>query len=913
MPASAPDSSSSVVHDPLGDRVVVSQPSGGLVEHLQFAEALARTPSFETTLKDRIARLANFRHSSYARVRRIHHAVENDGRPILVSAHVPGRRLVEILEASERTRTHPTTSAVLAVTRQLMASAALLHDFGPDVFHGALGPERVVIGADSRVIITEYVLGPSVEQTAAAWGARRLWAELRIAVLPDQSLPQFGRRSDILQIGLITLAALLGRPLRHDDFPDGVPHLLEVAAETTAGGAPVPLRSGLRSWLERAMFVTPVTSYKSLFEAQKAFTRLIQEDGYGASVNAWNAFVEECDAAEVRRTTVVVIPGGPAPEADAPPVGVPDAAALAGGPERDAAGRAPAGSLAVEAPPSPADALTAVPALIPERPGPQADAAEGVPGAPIAEEPAPPGDPSVAGSPEPTVSTEAATEAVEGHARPAAGLEDASPSAPPEPPSPLVVDPFGPWPVAVPSKSAATLLEAFEPMAPSPQQSYADALTAAAVPPPPPAPDAPVPSSSPQTLETMAAASVPDSQSGDTTGARSQTAYGASFPPARETSVEVVTVGESTVKPAVEQAKPSALSPSSMAIDWTAAIGSGFASEADEQASRPPEPLAAPLPPPRVAPGQSMRVVQLGILAVLAVLATVAALYAPAAWTYLLEGPRRFGQAIIRSDPPGATVTVDGIVRGKTPVDLTLRAGPHEVELQSGGSASTKMIVVPANASVSERRLFPNALERGGVRITTYPTTGKVAIDGTPRGETPLKVSDLTPGEHVLLVETPLGAQEQDIVVEAGKISEVAVPTAAWVRVVAPYELKVTEEGRMFGTTGNAPVMVPPGPHGFDFSNQQLALKLTKFLDVPPGQLVTIPLDLPVGMMNLYSDQVAEVWLDGKVVGNTPISSLPTPLGPHEVSFRNRQYGEVRYSVMVTLTAPVSLTVTFRK
>jgi hypothetical protein len=886
-----------VVREPLGDRAVLAQPSGGVAEYLQVAEGLAHTASFEPALKDRIARLANFRHSSYARVRRIHHAVDNDGRPVLVAAHVPGRRLITILEASERTQTRPTTSAVLAVTRQLMASVALLHDFGPDIFHGALGPERVVLGADSRVIITDYVLGAAVEQAAVAKGARRLWCDFRIAVLPDPSLPQFGRRTDILQIGLITLATLLGRPLRQADFPDGLEHLFEVATETTPGGAPVSLRPGLRSWLERALFVTPAASFKSLFEAQRAFTRLIQEEGYGASVNAWNAFVEECDAADSRLAAVEVVPEPvPASGAEVPPLTIEPAAAPVRAPQPGVTDEGHAGEASAAGAPLPAGpSLAAVAGDDPTTgsPGPTAETnpaspppADASPGA----EAAPPAPPPVA-----AVLFQAAPSVT--HAEGAEAPAGVQSETPPGPSGLLTVDPFGPWPVAVPSQSAATLLAAFDTV-PGPKQTGVDALTSAVAGPAGPA---------------AATSAAPGPEAGAQLRAPEppQTPYGASRPPSAETTVEVVTVGESTSKSAVEQSRLKPSGVPGMKIDWSLAAGVGALPEVPEEAGpevAPPEPAVRP-----VGTSRGDRFVQLLVLLVLTAVAALAIRYGSAAWTYLYEGPRHFGTAVIRSDPPGAIVTVDGLARGKTPVDLTLRAGPHEIELQSGGSASTKMIVVPANGSVSERMLFPNAMERGGLRITTYPTTGRIAIDGVPRGETPLKVSDLTPGGHVLLVETPLGAQEQDVVVEAGKITEVGVPTAAWIRVVAPYDLKVSEDGRVFGTTGNAPVMVPPGSHGFDFANQGLALKLTKFIDVPPGQLVNVPLDLPVGMMNLYADQSAEVWLDGKLVGNTPISSLPTPLGPHEVIFRTRQYGEVRYSVMVTLTAPVSLTVTFRK
>ena len=57
--------------DRLGDRVIVPQPSGALLEYLHFCDALADAPFLGQALKDRIGRLASFSHSSYCRVRRV--------------------------------------------------------------------------------------------------------------------------------------------------------------------------------------------------------------------------------------------------------------------------------------------------------------------------------------------------------------------------------------------------------------------------------------------------------------------------------------------------------------------------------------------------------------------------------------------------------------------------------------------------------------------------------------------------------------------------------------------------------------------------------------------------------------------------------------------------------------------------
>jgi hypothetical protein len=66
---------------------------------------------------------------------------------------------------------------------------------------------------------------------------------------------------------------------------------------------------------------------------------------------------------------------------------------------------------------------------------------------------------------------------------------------------------------------------------------------------------------------------------------------------------------------------------------------------------------------------------------------------------------------------------------------------------------------------------------------------------------------------------------------------------------------------------------------------------------------------MPQGVINLNATPWAEVWIDGRRIGETPIGNLPIAIGPHEVVFRNPQLGEKHQAVSVTLSAPVRLSV----
>ena len=840
MAVSASDSLSQIPGfcDRLGERVIVPQASGALLEHLHFCDALAAAPFFAQALKDRVARLTNFTHSSYCRVRRVQSVSERDGRPVLVSAHIAGRRLVEILDVAARSQLQPTTAGVLAVTRQMMASVALLHDFAPDGYHGALGPDRLILSAEGRVVIAEHVLGNLVEQAVAAWGVARLWREFRLATLPDHASPQYGRRNDIVQVGLVTLAMLLGRPLGSADYPQELPERLQEVTETTPDGARVPLRSGLRNWLERALALRGDSSFRTLLEAQKAFGQLLQDGGYGASSVAWDAFVGVCETAAVRVPVVVVVPE-PDPATEARPASVSDVAPQA-----------------MATPPVATVSDLGAPAAV----------GLSVDGASLRVTdmgPAPTGPASTLGEPEDGPAERSADRAAV-----------------------TLADPFGAWPVAVPAESAATLLETFLAETPAAPAEPSITITPS---------DPWQPASAPPVREP-----------------RSETLFEA---PRRDPERVVVVPTDVHPRAAVGWNDRTAATNATSVADWQAPdprLDPSYTilhgdEHRDEDVATDDGAGAEEEPPD---PKRRQRLL---VLAVLTVIATAAAVYAPYFWTVVFEGWRSFGRIVVVSDPPGAIITVDGQVLGHTPTELTLRAGEHLLEVQSGGSAKSKKLTIQANGKITEKMTFPEAGERGGLRISTYPTTGRITLDGVPRGDAPVRVTDLSPGTHTLVVETALSVQEQDVIVQPGRVSLLAVPTASWLKVTAPYDLRVFENGRALGTTGSAPVMVPPGRHNFEFVNQSLGLKLRQYVDAAPGQLVLVPLELPVGMMNLFADQTAEVFVDGHPVGQTPLSALSVPLGPHDVVFRHAKYGEVRYTVSVTLAAPVRLSVAFRR
>ena len=765
--------------DRLGERFVVAQPSGALLEFLVFHPGLSSAPSFESSVKARLKRLSNFRHASYARATRLQRDPVRGNRLTLVSGYTAGRRVSDLLGLARRGKIQPPLGGVLSFARQLMTGAALLHDYAPDVFHGALGPERLVVASDGRLVITEYILGTAVEQAVPEWGVPRLWRECRLAVLSDPSIPRFGRRMDIVQIGLVILSLLNGRLLADGDFPSKVPDLLNAARETSVEGEWAPLGEPLRDWLGKLLGIEPDTAFRTLVEAQKAFNRVVEDDArYALSPEAIDAFFRQCE-----EVVALAIPEPPSTGAIAAASTVEPAVTAV---------EAPSSELTAEqadaaAPPIPVDAH-AGPAVANEIPAVPAEIADPVAVAPV-DSPIPP-DTAVA-----------------------------APAVPlPEPEVPVAPPPVVPAPATAYSDAVAEMLASLKPVEMEPSADpFAPWLPSAP----------PDPAATPEPTFWTAAVEEPRVDAVHEPPAPAPDAFLPSF---------------------ASKAEPTQLEPGQ------AGAGEPEIPRASDHATS--ERRAAVLSYDEV---------------------------------HRVSAPRRLKTALVWAAAVLVVLAVAGIV-----------GGPRIGALLRGPGKASEAAPAPA----------PGSTAPGGFKITTQPNGSRVSIDGTPRGKAPLQVADLAPGLHSIAVESDWGTLEETVTVEAGKVVPLALATVGWIVVEAPVELEVSEEGRNYGMTGRA-LMVPAGRHAFIFSNRSVAVRHRQFVQVSGGQTVKVPLDLPEGMLNLTSDQPAQVLLDGEVIGDTPQVSVPAALGPHQVVFRSARLGDVSYTVNVTLAAPVTLAASY--
>ena len=119
--------------DGLGHRREAFDAAGETTELLCLRSALSSVPSFEFALRERVARLAGFRHVYFGRVRSVERLSDGASTLAVVSDYTPGLRLSTLLAETEARRVPLDINAALCLLRQLVPAVAMLHERARDV------------------------------------------------------------------------------------------------------------------------------------------------------------------------------------------------------------------------------------------------------------------------------------------------------------------------------------------------------------------------------------------------------------------------------------------------------------------------------------------------------------------------------------------------------------------------------------------------------------------------------------------------------------------------------------------------------------------------------------------------------------------------------------------------------------
>jgi serine/threonine-protein kinase len=338
-------------------------------------------------------------------------------------------------------------------------------------------------------------------------------------------------------------------------------------------------------------------------------------------------------------------------------------------------------------------------------------------------------------------------------------------------------------------------------------------------------------------------------------------------------------------------------------------------------------PVSGPDAPPPAPPARRRPTARIALG--LAALSVAAGGAAGALWFAGNESTRgtpavTIGTVILSSHPEGASVAVDGVLRGTTPLVLQLPSGRRAVRVTRAGSEPASLVAELAPGAEWRRHvaLAPIAEKppAGTLRIETERPGAEVAIDGVRAGVTPLSLADLAPGEHVVQVRGASGLVTRRVTIEAGATSSLVLGSEAapsllsgWVSIATPFELQVYEDGRLLGVSRSERIMIGAGRHTLELVNETLGVQRTQTVVVEPGRTANVRFDPPVSSLTVNALPWAEVSIDGRPYGETPIANVSLPVGDHVVVLRHPTLGERQQTVTVRLEGPNRLSVDLRR
>ncbi len=319
----------------------------------------------------------------------------------------------------------------------------------------------------------------------------------------------------------------------------------------------------------------------------------------------------------------------------------------------------------------------------------------------------------------------------------------------------------------------------------------------------------------------------------------------------------------------------------------------------------------------------SRRPYVVGAVAVLAVIAVAAVLVyiqrAPGSANPAPAAAVATGTALVDANPPGE-VRIDGVLRGTTPVTASLPAGEHVLEVTVGVNQRSLPLLIEAGTTVRQNFEFPAesaVAATGRLEVTSEPAGAQVAVDGAPRGRTPLILASVAAGAHRITISSGEGSIQKTVTVSAGATSSVvasitaAAAAAGWMTIDAPIALNVLEDGEIIGTTSASRLMMAAGTHRLEVANPALEFSAPLTVQISAGRVTKLTVPVPNGSLSVNALPWAAIWIDGREVGTTPLGNLSLPVGSHEIIWRHPQLGERRRTVAVTARSPVRIGMDF--
>jgi hypothetical protein len=272
----------------------------------------------------------------------------------------------------------------------------------------------------------------------------------------------------------------------------------------------------------------------------------------------------------------------------------------------------------------------------------------------------------------------------------------------------------------------------------------------------------------------------------------------------------------------------------------------------------------------------------------------------------------------VKSTPSGASVFLDDKkMNGSTPIEIPdVSAGDaHKIIVKKKGYANGVQTVT---LKPGERKEVEVALKPllGEVRISSDPSGARVYLDDRDMvRKTPTRLSGLSPGTYQLrLKKEGYKVWADKVVVRASEALD--LPRVKLQKAFGRLNLHVSpwahvyHKGKKLGTTPLANIPFQVGTHKLVLKNPRLKIEKEVSVTIVADKINTKTVDLMEGIKGKLKIKVipwADVYVDGKRKGTTPLKPLELAAGEHTVLVQNRRLGAQRsFRVMIKPNEVVS-------
>lgn len=266
------------------------------------------------------------------------------------------------------------------------------------------------------------------------------------------------------------------------------------------------------------------------------------------------------------------------------------------------------------------------------------------------------------------------------------------------------------------------------------------------------------------------------------------------------------------------------------------------------------------------------------------------------------EGER--ASIALTSQPDHADVWVNGAVQGSTPTVLSgLAAGSYLIELHKEGyqRAYRNVNLLEGQQLKLDMKMKP---ETGLLLVRTDPAGVELLVDGASRGQTPVLLSDLALGKYEIEFRAPkLMPRRMDVEIKGRtpqKIdAKLAMNTARLTVTSEPSDAEFRVNGVLMGKTPVVIDEIPAGDaelrvskRGYKPYFREMTIEAAR-----PYEVIARLESLPSGLTIVSDPSGAEIMVDKKSVGTSPVTVDNLAEGAHEVRAQLKGYADESTSI----------------